>query len=92
MSVTSSTSRRPFGKPWRSPASTPSLLGLAVGGIAVLSRSRSARLSPVKVKGEPSGSLTPVSRTETRSLRPCRRSVRERRVEEVHEPGEPGFR
>ena len=39
MSMTSSPSRRPFGKPCRSPPSTPSRFGSAVGLIEVFSRS-----------------------------------------------------
>ena len=39
MSITSSASRRPFGKPCRSPPSTPSRFGSFVGGIEVFSRS-----------------------------------------------------
>ena len=64
MSVTSSASRRPFGKPWKSPASAPSVLGFAAGGIAVFSRSRSACTFPVKFSPG-----TPVSSTATRSSR-----------------------
>src|SRR5688572_27835438 len=39
MSRTSSASRRPLGKPWKSPPSTPRRLGLAVTGVLMLRRS-----------------------------------------------------
>ena len=42
MSVTSSASRRPFGKPAVSPASTPKRFGVALGGTPRLSLSVSA--------------------------------------------------
>src|SRR3954452_23515353 len=41
IATTSSPTRRPFGKPARSPPSTPRLFGLAAGGIARFSRSMS---------------------------------------------------
>ena len=46
--ITSSMTRRPLGKPARSPPRRPRLLGLLVfGGIATLSRRRSAWVGPV---------------------------------------------
>ena len=47
--TTSSNTRRPFGKPARSPPSTPRMFGLLLGGIEVFSRSMSACTAPVKL-------------------------------------------
>ena len=49
MLTTSSTTRRPLGKPARSPPSSPNRSGLRFGLIAVFSRSMSAWTSPVSV-------------------------------------------
>jgi hypothetical protein len=71
MFTTSSATRRPFGKPARSPPSTPRLLGDADGGIAMFNRSWSAWVGPVNVWNVgltiPSG--MPVSNTAARSAR-----------------------
>ena len=66
MSMTSSPSRRPFGQPWLSPASTPSRFGFFVTGMLRLRRRTSASFGPVKFSFG-----TPVRRTATRSSRPC---------------------
>ena len=89
MSVTSSSSRRPFGKPENSPASSPSRLPVPTGGAVncVFRRSRSALVVPVRLSVG-----TPVSNTATRSPRPLVGRVVEYRVEGVHEARELGIR
>src|SRR6185295_10274023 len=68
--TTSSSSRRPFGKPAGSPAISPSTFGAGVGGIARLSRSRSACTGPVKFwKPGTTPAGIPVSRIAARSAR-----------------------
>ncbi len=82
MSTTSSVSRRPFGKPCRSPASTPSRFGFAVGFTDRFSRSisdgrkalglTSALLSwelRSALIGPPALVVMPVRKISTRSLR-----------------------
>src|SRR5579864_3897035 len=65
ISMTSSVSRRPFGKPALSPASTPRRLGVADGGIDMLSRSCSLGFTFAGWLRP----FTPVRNTDTRSLR-----------------------
>jgi hypothetical protein len=69
--TTSSATRRPFGKPARSPPRRPNAFASSlVGGMAVFRRSMSACTSPVlfwKSSIRPSG--MPVSRIATRSAR-----------------------
>jgi hypothetical protein len=65
------------GKPAMPPPSTPKTLGLLAGGIATLSRSRSASLGPVKFwKPGISPDGIPVSSTATRSARSASRAAR----------------
>src|SRR4051794_9006367 len=66
MSVTSSASRRPFGNPATSPASTPKRLGLAVGGTPRLTFSVSAGAGLWPIWVSPG---TPVSSAWTMSVR-----------------------
>jgi hypothetical protein len=82
MSTTSSVNRRPFGKPCRSPPSTPSRLGVAVGLIDRLSRSISDGRNRLEITsalfnwelrsaliGPPAFVVIPVRKISTRSLR-----------------------
>ena len=66
MSVTSSASRRPFGNPATSPASTPKRFGFAAGGTPRLSFSVSAAAGFLPICVSPG---TPVSSAWTMSVR-----------------------
>ena len=89
MSVTSSSSRRPFGKPENSPASSPSRFPVPTGGAVncVFRRSRSAFVSPREVQRRNAG-----EQHGDEIAAPARGRVVEDRVEAVHEARELGIR